>query len=133
MKEYDKIVKKLKEDHPIDDMVKFNELNVHEKIQDNDWLIVKYRDLYHKELDKFERLNELLDKTMGERYEYYRFDCDKEWVKTEIENFALPKDEHVRKIKKLMQKQNIRVRFFKMCFRAFESRAWSMKNFLQTL
>lgn len=133
MKEYDKIVKKLKDDHPIDDMIRFNELDIHEKLQENDWLIVKYRDLYHKELDKFERLKELLEKTEGERYKYYRFDCDEEWVKAEIEKFALPKDKHVRKIKKLIQSQNIRVRFFQMCFRAFESRAWSMKNFMQTL
>ena len=46
MKEYDKILKKLKEEHPIDDMVRFNELDVHEKLQENDWQIVKYRDLY---------------------------------------------------------------------------------------
>lgn len=133
MKEYDKILKKLKEAHPIDDMVRFNELDVHEKIQDNDWLIVKYRDLYHKELDTLERLKELLEKTNGERYKYYRFDCDEEWTKVEIESYALPRDEKVRKIKKLVQNQNIKVRFFHMCFRAFESRAWSMKNFLQTL
>ena len=133
MKEYDKILKMLKEEHPIDDMVKFNELNIHEKLQDNDWLIVKYRDLYHKELDRLESAKELLEKTEGERYKYYRFDCDNEWDKTEIKNYALPKDEQVRKMKKVVQKQMIRVRFFQMCFKAFESRAWSMKNFLQTL
>lgn len=133
MKEYDIMLEKLKEDHPIDNIVLFNELNVHEKLQENDWMIVKYRDLYHKELDKLERIKELLEKTEGERYKYYRFDDDNEWTKPEIEKYALPQDEKVRKIKKLVQKQQMRVRFFQMCWKAFESRAWSMSNFLKTL
>ena len=133
MKEYDELLKKLHEDHPIDDMVKFNELNIHEELQNNDWQTVKYRDLYHKELDTLERLNELLEKTLGERYKYYRFDCDETWTKPEIENFALPQDKKVRKVKKLIQIQQAKVRFFNMCWRAFESRKWSMNNFLKTL
>ena len=133
MSEYDKILEKLHEEHPIDDMVKFNELNIHEELQNNDWQTVKYRDLYHRELDKLERLKELLEKTMGKRFIYYRFDCDKEWAKPEIENYALPQDAQVRKIKKLIQKQQAIVRFFNMCWKAFESRKWSMNNFLKTL
>jgi hypothetical protein len=133
MNEYDKMLKKLHEEYPIDDLVKFNELNVHDALQENDWLIVKYRDLYHKELDKLERIKELLEKTMGERYKYYRFDCNEEWTKPEIENYALPNDKHVRRMKKLVQKQQARVRFFQMAWKAFESRAWSMSNFLKTL
>ena len=133
MKEYDEMLKKLHEEHPIDDLVKFNELNVHEKLQENDWLIVKYRDLYHKELDKLERAQEILEKTKGERYIYYRYECDREWTKPEIENFALPQDEKVRKVQKQVQRQQAKVRFFHMCWKAFESRSWSMNNFLKTL
>lgn len=133
MNDYDKLLKKLKEEHPIDELVKFNELNVHEKLQENDWLIVKYRDLYHKELDKLERAKELLEKTEGDRFIYYRYECDREWTKPEIESYALPQDEKVRKVKKIIQLQQARVRFFQMAWKAFESRAWSMANFLKTI
>lgn len=130
---YDELLKKLYKKHPIDEMIKFNELNIQEELQNNDFLIVKYRDLYHKELDKLERLQEILERTSGERFKYYKFECNEKWERTEIEKFALPQDPQVIKIKKLIQKQNNIVRFFNMCYRAFQSRSWSMKNFLETL
>jgi hypothetical protein len=133
MSEYDKILKKLHEEHPIEEMVKFNELNVHECLQENDFLTVKYRDLYHKELDKLERVKEFLEKVEGERFIHYRYNSDKEWTKVEIEEYALKQDPQVRKVKKLIQKQQAIVRFYNMCWKAFESRKWSMSNFLKTL
>ena len=131
--ELEKIFDKLKEEHPIDDLVKFNELTISDEIQKNDGLIVKYRDLYHKALSEMDRLTDLSEKLSGKRYEYYKFDDEKAWSKAEIEKYCLPSDEKMILMKNIIRKQEIRVRFFEMAFKAFEGRKWSMKMFLETL
>jgi len=129
----DEELAKLHEEYPIEDMVKFTELNLQEKLQDNPYQIVRFRDLYHKELSELDRLNDLHEKLVGKRYEYYRFKDDHEWTKPEIEKYALPKDEKIVRMKKIIRRQEVRVRFFEMCFRAFEKQGWSMKGFIDTI
>ena len=131
--ELEKIFDKLKEEHPIDDLVKFNELTISDEIQKNDGLIVKYRDLYHKALSEMDRLMDLSEKLAGKRYEHYRFNKEEAWTKSEIEKYCLPSDEKMVLMKNIIRKQEIRVRFFEMAFKSFEGRKWSMKMFLETL
>ena len=129
----EKIFKSLKAEHPIDELVKFNELTISDEIQKNAGLIVKYRDLYHKSLAEMDRLSDLQDKLAGKRYHHYRFEVDEGWTKPEIEKYCFPADEQMIKMKKIIRRQEIRLRFFEMCWKAFESRQWSMKLFMETL
>ena len=132
MRQKDRIIKELLEEHPIHELVKFSELDISEKLTDNVRLLVKYRDLYHKELARKDKLEDLMEKLMGSRYKYYRFDDDHEWTKPEIEKFALPADRKIQRMKRIIRRQKVKVRFFEMCWKAFEKQSWSMKMFIET-
>jgi len=127
------LIEELHAEHPIDEMVKFSDLDLQQKLMDNPFLIVKYRELYYKELAEQDKLEMLMDKLIGKRYKHYRFDDDKEWSKPEIEKYCIPSDEIIIKMKKILNRQKIRVRFFEMCYKAFEKQQWSMKSFIDTL
>jgi hypothetical protein len=132
-KKHEKLFEDLKKRHPIDEMVKFSELDIAEKLQENTELIVRYRDFYHKSLAELDRLNDLLEKLSGIRFKYYRFDCSEKWTKPEIEKYCLPADEKITKMKKIVRRQEIKVRYYEMCWKAFEKQQWSMKLFMETL
>jgi hypothetical protein len=129
----DDILKELHEKYPIEELIKFTELDLQEKLQNNPFQIVHYRDLYHKELSHLDHLSDLLDKLIGLRYEYYRFKDDNEWSKVEIEKYCIPKDKKILRMKKIIRGQEVRVRFFEMAYKAFEKQGWSMKSFIDTI
>ena len=132
-KECERILESLLEQYPIDEMVKFSELDLQEKIQDNPYQIVKFRELYYKELAGLDKMNSLYDKLVGERYKHYRFDDDREWTKVEIERYCLPSDKKIIRMKSIIRKQETKVRFFEMAFKAFEQQGWRLKSFIDTL
>ena len=129
----EELLKELHDEHPIDEMVKFSDMDIADKLTENPYMIVKYRELYYRELAELDKLEMLMDKLMGERYKHYRFDDDKEWTKVEIEKYCIPSDSKILKMKKIINRQKIRVRFFEMCYRGFEKMQWSMKSFIDTL
>jgi len=129
----EELFEKLHEEHPIEEMVKFSELDIQEKLKENPSQIVTYKDFYHKELSRMEHLIDLRDKLLGLRYKYYRFEDPNEWSKTEIEKFCLPQDKQILKMKKILHRQEIKVRFFETCWKAYEKQNWAMNTFLGTL
>jgi len=133
MKDKDMILKELLTEHPIPELVKFSELNISERVQENVGLIVKYRDFYHRELSRLDHLNDLYDKLVGIRYKFYRFEADDAWTKVEIEKYCIPQDAKVLKMKNIIRIQEVKVRFFEMAWKAFEKLQWSMKLFVDTL
>lgn len=132
-KDEEKILEELNEEHPIEEMLKFDEFSLQDEIKTNMSQAVHYYDLYQKEFVQLDHLKDLLEKLKGKRYKYYRFETDEEWQKPEIEKYCLPSDPKILRMKKLIRKQEIRVRFFEMCYKAFEKREWSIKNYLETL
>jgi DNA helicase TIP49 (TBP-interacting protein) len=126
-------VKELLKDHPITDMVKFSDIDLQEKLEDNPYLIVKYRELYYGELSKLDSLQDKLDKLIGIRYDHYRFESDRELTKSEIERYYIPKDKQVLQMKAILRRQEVRVRFFETCFKGLEKMQWSMKSFIDVL
>jgi len=129
----EKILEKLLNDNPIDEMVKFSEMDIQEKLKENSYMIIKYTELHHKELSIMDELQIKYDKLVGIRYKYYRFDDDKEWTKVEIEKYCLPADTKIIQMKSIINRQNIRIRFFEMAYKAFEKQQWSMKIFSENL
>jgi len=89
-------------DHPIDEMVKFSDLDLQEKLQENPFWIVKFRDLFNKAQAEYAHLEVLMDKLAGERYDHYRFESEREIDKFEIKNYYLPKDKKIVKMKNIM-------------------------------
>jgi len=133
MNDKEKILEQLLIDNPIDEMVKFSEIDIQEKLKENSYMIIKYTELHHKELFIMDELQIKYDKLVGIRYKWYRFDDDKEWTKVEIEKYCLPADTKIIQMKKIMDRQNVRIRFFEMAYKAFEKLQWSMKIFSENL
>lgn len=132
MNEHDElkqIFEDLKSEHKIEELATFSDLDIAEKLQKNEMMVIRYKELYYTELEKYEILERKMDALMGIRYKHYRFDDDNEWAKKEIEDYCLPSDEKIIKMKKIMAKQKVRVRFFDICWKAFNSMGWSMKTF----
>ena len=129
MKEEDKIIEKLKNKHPIEELVTFNETDIHIKLKENAFNILKYKDFYNAEIATMEDLEIKYERLLGMRYEHYRFNDEKEWTKVEIENYALPADKMIIQMKKIMWKQRIRVNFFMACWKGLEKMQWNMKTF----
>jgi len=123
----EKILSDLHTEHPIDELVAFDNMNLQNAIKDNDFFTIKYKELWIKEVSVYEHMEGLLDKLIAERYHYYRFEMDEHLTKPEIERYYLPGDKKVIQMKGLLRKQKIRVEFFDMCAKAFNNRRWSLK------
>lgn len=128
--EVDIIIENLKKEHPIEDIVSFNEMDIEDKLKENEFLTVHYRELYYKELTVLDNLEILYDKLVGKRYDHYRFDQEKAYQRYEIEKYCIPADEKVIKMKQLLLKQRLRVRFFENCYKGLEQLGWRMKTFV---
>jgi hypothetical protein len=133
METRDEVIEKLLTEHPIEEMVQFSEIDVREKLEKNEFLVVKYTELLHKEKDIFDKIIAMKEKVVGERYDYYRFNYPKELKSAEIEKFYLPKDNKILKINKLLRSQQWRVDFFETAVKALTRMGWNMKSYLQAM
>lgn len=129
-KEYEDVINQLKTEYPIEELVQFNEFNIQEKLKESAFLILHYKEHYLKEKNQLERIIALKDKIIGEQYDKYRFNFNKELKGMEIKEYYLPKDEKVIKINRIYQKQLWRVEFFAACVEALVQQGWRMKAFL---
>lgn len=127
--ELKQIFDQLKEEHNIEDMIEFSDLDIAEKLQTNELNVIKYKEFYYNELNKYEILERKMDGLKGKKFKYYKFDDDHEWQKKEIEEYCLPSDVTIIALKKIIMKQHVRVRFFEMCWKGLGSMGWNMKTF----
>lgn len=133
MTEEEKIVEELLSEHPIQEMVRFSDLDITQKLEENSFMIVRYKELYYKELATFENLETKYEKLIGLRYKYYRFEVDQAWTKPEIEKYCIPSDPKVLQMKGILARQKVKVRFFETCYKAFEQQGWRMKSFIDVM
>jgi len=126
----DDVIKELMAEHPIIEMVKFSDLNLSEKLSDNPWLMVKYKEFHIKENAILVELQDKYDMLVGKQYDYYRFELDKELTKPEIEKYYLPKDKKIIQMKQILRKQELRVKFFEMCYKGLEQQGWRIKSWI---
>jgi hypothetical protein len=127
------IVNQLRNEYPIEELVQFNEIDIQEKLQKSAYLIIQYEDLLKKEQMVYQDLENKYEALLGKRYNYYRFEIDKELQKPEIEKYYLPQDKQVRQMKKILLKQDIRVNFFKICVKGLNDMRWNMGTFSKNL
>lgn len=125
------IIDDLLKEYPIFEQLEFNEFTMDDKSRSNSLLAMKYRDLAIVEKNIYERMELLMEKVRGERYHYYKFEMDEQLQKTEIEQYYLPADEKIIKLKKLMLNQKVRVDFFESAYKAISSQQWNIKNILE--
>ena len=126
----DKIVDDLLKEYPIYDLVAFDELNICQKLQDNPYQSMKFQDQLIKEKNRYEELEELQEKLVGELYHKYRFHTEEELTNKEIEKYYIPKDPKYLKMNEILRKQKIRIAFFELCVKGLDRQYWSMKGFI---
>ena len=90
--ELQQIFDDLKAEHDIENEAQFSDLDIQEKLRKNEFMKIKYYDLWQAELRKYEILERKMDALKGMRYKYYRFEDDHEWQKKEIEDSCLPSE-----------------------------------------
>ncbi len=129
----EEIVKELMEEHPILELVKFSDLDIMEKLKENPFYIVKYKDMYHKELAIYDDLQDKYELLVGRQYDHYRFEFDKELSKPEIEKYYLPKDKKIIQMKQILRRQESRMKFFELAFKGFEQMGWRMKAYIDAM
>lgn len=127
--EEEQILETLKTEYPIESMLSFNETDIEERLQENTLMVIKFKELYYRELQKLEDLESKMELLVGMRYKFYRFEDEHEWQKPEIEKFCIPSDKKVIAMKKIISKQKVRVRFFEIAYKAFEQLGWRMKTY----
>lgn len=129
-KEYEKVIKKLYEDYPINELLQFDDTNIKERLQNNAYLILQYKGLWLKEKNELELIGKLRDKIIGEQFNQYRFNDKRELKPAEIKEYYIPSDTRVIRINRLYQKQQWRVDFFWAASEALIQMGWRMKSFL---
>lgn len=127
---YEKIIDDLNKEYNIEEIVSFNETNLNDKLQNNPYLVLHFNELYLKEKNILEKLEEKRDQIVGECFDHYRFNYDKQLKTSEIEKYYLVKDVKILKINEIIKRQNIRVQFFDICRKSLEKQQWSMKSFI---
>lgn len=125
----DKIIEDLLKEYPIYDLVAFDELNISQKLQDNPYQVIRFQDQLIKERVRYDELEELQEKLVGELYHKYRFQSEEELSNKEIEKYYIPKDPKYLKMKEILRKQKIRIGFFELCVKGLDRQYWSMKEF----
>ena len=123
------LLEELKSEHDIEELVSFSDIDLQEKLKDNTFLIIKYKDLWIKEKIIFEQLEDKMNRLMSKRYHYYRFEQDENLSKPEIEKYYIPGDRKILQMKGILRKQKVRVDFFEICWKSLESVKWNMKTF----
>jgi len=129
----EEILADLYAEYPIDEMVKFSEIDLQEKLQENPFWIVKFRDLFNRAQAEYVYIEDLYDKCVGDRYDHYRFESERELDKYEIKNYYIPRDKKVIQMKNILSRQKVKVDFYKTCLQGMEQQGWRMKSFIDTL
>jgi len=129
MDEIEKILEELKAEHNVDELISFTDIDIQEKLKENSFMVMKYKDLWIKEKATLEDLEDKLNTLISKRYNYYRFEIPESLTKPEIEKYYLPGDKKVIQMKSILRKQQVRVDFFSMIFTGLEKMQWNIKVF----
>ena len=127
--EQNDILRSLYEEYKVQDLLKYNEYNLSNKISDNPFISEQFRLLYLKEAQNYKRVEMLYDELVGKKYDHYKYENEKTLTKIEIEKYYLPKDEKIKEMKNLLYKQELRMDFFESVWKALDKQAWLMKLF----
>ena len=126
-------IAELKKEYPIEDFIVFSEFDLKDKIEKLSMKLLEYQELLYKEQSLLDKIKEQRNRIVGERYNYYRFDFDKELTKYEIKEYYLTNDPNILAFDKTVRKQTWTVEFFEGCVKAIEKMTWTVKDYLKTI
>ena len=132
-KSYDDVINELSETWKVTDLLNFNEINIQEKLMENSSQIWHFTELYHREKNDYDKILEMKDKLIAERYNHYKTKGDQLLKQGEIEKYYLPKDPVIMKITRIAREQKWRVDFYDGLRRSLEKMQWTMKTYLDSV
>lgn len=130
-KEYTECMEQLKAEHNTDELLTFSEMDITDKLSKNSWLVMQYTELWQKEKNNLDKMNELKEQIIGGLYLKYKKEEPLMLKMTEFEKYYVPSSPDVMKINRLIRKQGWRVSFFASVKNALEKMTWNMKNFME--
>lgn len=128
----EKIVEDLLKEHPLEEIVSFNEFNLPDKLAENSAMFIKYHELYLAEKQELDHLLTLKLRLTGTIYDEFRFSQEKNLDKKEIERYYIPNNPKIKKLESIIEHQRVRVEFFEIAAKAIDNMRWNMKNFLES-
>lgn len=128
-----KMLEALYHEYKVQELLQFNEHNISDKIKDNPFISEQFRLLYIKEAHNLKRIEIMYEQKLGEVFDHFRFENEKTLSKTEIEKYYIPKDESLKELKILVNKQQLRTEFFESVWKALDKLSWILKLYVQEL
>jgi len=126
----DTIFKKLEEDYNVYDLLTFNEFNIQDRLERLSFHMKDFRLKFLQESSKLASVEERLDKLVGDKYIALK-NGEVTLSKTEIEKYYLPKDPEIINLRGLVRKQELRTKYFEVCWQAMDKLQWNMKLFCE--
>ncbi len=117
--------------YPVDMLVTFNDDNIKTKLQENVDQVFKFKKLLFISEAKYNELEDLYDEVISDQFDWYKFEYDKSLNTLEIKEFYIRKDPKVKQIKRFLNKQKIRMNFFKLCLDCFLNQGERMRDYLK--
>jgi hypothetical protein len=127
------IIQELHEKYPILEIIKFTEFNIYEKLQENSYQYMLYKDLYYSEKSALDHMLTLKEQMAGKLYDKLRFHDDRNLTKNEIEKYYINNDAKMIQLNKLIEKQQVKVEFFELAAESVAKMGWSMKSYLDAM
>jgi hypothetical protein len=131
--EYDNVIKELSERWDIENLLKFSELNIQEKLENNASQIWHFTELYHKEKNDYDKIVEFKDTLICNRYIFYKNNMPEALKQGEIEKYYLPKDPQILKMNEMVRKQMWKVNFYDGLRKALEKMQWTMQTYIKSM
>jgi hypothetical protein len=125
------ILKELKDEYPILKQCTFSEFTINEKLQENMKLRIQYNELYEHHKYLYDKLNDKKEELICDLYDHYRFEHDRNLSKIEIEQYYLPKHPKIKKMNKILEKQKLKMDFFKLCVSSLEKLYWNIQTYVK--
>lgn len=127
------LLNELSKQYDIYDLLTFDQYNVQEKITKNAYMQELFKWNWIAEKSKLSKIQSKLEILTGERYNYYKFKDSRELSKVEIEKYYLPIDPEIKKLKQLLDLQEVRTWFFECLYTGFKSQAFNITQYLKDL
>ena len=131
-KDRKKLIDGLKGKYDIINQVKFNEFDIGEKLQVNLQLRTQYKELLDDSEYKLNKIQVKYDDIKCTLYDYYRFEHERKLQKNEIEQYYLPNDKKLKLIQSQLDKQEVIVKFFKLCFDSVTNQYWNINTYVKS-
>lgn len=132
-KTYDEVINELKSIHGIENLLKFDETNIREKLENNSSLIMYFTELYYREKNDLDAILDMKGKLVGDLFIKIKNSQGESLKINEFEKFYLPADIKYVKLLSIIRKQQWRVDFYDSVRRALEKMGWSMQTYIKSM